>query len=59
MMNCREATRMLSEAGERRLGLGERLSLRLHLALCGACRRFGQQVGLLRQAMRAFRERRK
>jgi len=58
MMSCREATRMMSEAAERRLGLGERLSLRLHLALCAGCRRFGRQVDVLRQAMRTFRERR-
>ena len=58
MLSCHDATRMLSEAQERRLGVLERVSLRLHLAICAACRRFDRQLLLLRHAMRAFRDRR-
>ncbi|MFO1376832.1 MAG: zf-HC2 domain-containing protein [Steroidobacteraceae bacterium] len=58
MLSCHDATRMLSEAQERRLGVLERVSLRLHLAICAACRRFDRQLPLLRHAMRAFRDRR-
>jgi len=57
MLNCQDATRMISEAQERRLGHLERVSLGLHLALCAACRRFEQQLPLLRRAMRSFRDR--
>jgi hypothetical protein len=57
MLNCHDATRMISESQERRLGHMERVSLRLHLALCAACRRFERQLPLLRQAMRSFRNR--
>ena len=47
MMNCREATRLLSERQERPLGLREQLSLRVHLLLCHLCREFGKLVGSL------------
>ena len=51
-MNCREATRTLSEAQERKLALGEQLPLQVHLALCPSCRDFGRQLRFLRDAVR-------
>lgn len=53
-MNCRETTRLISEAQDRRLGLGERLQLRVHLLYCGGCRRFGTQMDVLRQLTRSY-----
>jgi len=35
-----------------RLSFGERLRVRVHLAICGACRRFSQQVRMLRWGAR-------
>ena len=35
-----------------RLPLGERIRVRLHLAICQACRRFARQVRTLRWAAR-------
>jgi predicted anti-sigma-YlaC factor YlaD len=35
-----------------RLSVGESLRVRLHLAICGACRRFSRQVELLRWGAR-------
>jgi hypothetical protein len=35
-----------------RLSLGERVRVRLHLAICGACRQFSRQVQILRSAAR-------
>lgn len=52
MLSCREASRLLSQAQERRLGLGEHLALRLHLAICSACRNFSHQLDILRRACR-------
>jgi len=52
--SCREVTRLLSEAQERSLSLGERTSLRVHLMICAACRNFGQQMDSLRQISRAY-----
>jgi hypothetical protein len=55
MITCREATQIALQAEDRRLPLAERLSLRLHLRLCGNCRRFARQVDLMRQASARWR----
>ena len=34
--------------------LGERLSLRIHLGICEACRKVSRQMAFLRQALRAY-----
>ena len=34
MMNCKDATRLMSERYERTLSLRERLSLKVHTAMC-------------------------
>lgn len=47
-MNCKHATRLLSESLERPLGPVEKGMLRLHTSMCGGCRRFGQQAAQLR-----------
>lgn len=47
-MNCKHATRLLSESLERPLGPVEKGMLRLHTSMCGGCRRFGQQASQLR-----------
>jgi hypothetical protein len=54
MMDCRGATALMSAGQERPLGAGERLRLRLHLALCEGCRNFRAQLDVLREAMRRF-----
>jgi len=48
--SCKEATRLQSEAMDRKLSLFERLGLRLHLCLCKWCRRYGAQLKFLRSA---------
>ena len=50
MPSCAESTRLMSEAQERALSGGERVALRWHLLLCGACRSFERQLGWLRRA---------
>lgn len=50
-MKCEDASRLVSEAQDRRLGVHERRSLRLHLWLCLDCRRFLRQIMLLRRAL--------
>lgn len=52
MMTCKDASRLVSEGQERKLGLRERLGLRLHLWMCAQCRRFERQIQLLRRALR-------
>jgi hypothetical protein len=47
---CKEATRLQSEAMDRRLSFVEKLGLRVHLLLCKWCRRYGEQLTFLRSA---------
>ncbi|MDO6806585.1 zf-HC2 domain-containing protein, partial [Wenyingzhuangia sp. 1_MG-2023] len=54
MMNCREATRLMSEAQERKLSLGETAELKIHTMICAGCKNFGQQMQSLRGMMRSF-----
>lgn len=54
MLNCRDATRLFSESQERPLSLGEKTSLRMHIALCGACRNCKRHMDTLRAAAREF-----
>jgi len=48
-MKCRDATFLASQALDRKLSLGERLSLEAHLFICAHCKRFGRQIGFLRK----------
>lgn len=57
MLNCREATRLMSEQQERSLGTREKLELQVHLMLCKGCKNFSLQMPFLRQAMRAYSQR--
>jgi uncharacterized protein with von Willebrand factor type A (vWA) domain len=53
---CKQATRLQSEAMDRRLSFSEKLGLRLHLLLCKWCRRYGEQLKFLRSAARECQE---
>lgn len=54
MMNCHEATRLMSESKERALSTKERMALRFHTMMCAGCRRFDGQLDFLRTASRAY-----
>ncbi len=47
MLNCKEATRLMSEKLDHRLTLGRRIHLRLHVMMCGACLAYKRQVEAL------------
>ena len=44
MLTCKETARLVSEGLDRRLGLAQRVSLRLHLMMCGACATYRRQI---------------
>jgi len=44
---CREASQLQSDELERKLTLMERIQLRMHLLLCGACRNYADNLQLL------------
>lgn len=54
MLNCHDATCLMSESQERSLSLKERASLKFHLMMCSGCRNFKDQMKSLRLITRAY-----
>lgn len=50
-MNCNKASKLLSAATDRGLSRREQWSLQLHLIVCSTCRRFRDQLSLLRTTL--------
>lgn len=50
MLNCRQATELMSQEQDRSLDLGERLGLRFHVMMCTGCRNFRRQMTFLHEA---------
>lgn len=50
-LKCREAAKLASQRMDRRLSFGERVSLRVHLAICDGCTNFTNQIAFLRRAV--------
>lgn len=50
--SCKEVSHLVSQGLDRRLGFGERVRLRVHLAICEGCTNFKRQVEFLRTAVR-------
>jgi hypothetical protein len=49
-LTCKEASRLQSQALDRKLPLMQRIGLRIHLLLCKWCRRYGKQIRFLHDA---------
>ncbi|MFN3715899.1 MAG: zf-HC2 domain-containing protein [Thiobacillus sp.] len=49
---CKETTELASRAMDARLSFGERLALRIHLAICTNCSRFARQIEDMRKVLR-------
>jgi hypothetical protein len=56
IISCKESTRLVSQGLDRELAFGERVALRVHVAICLGCRRAGAQMRFLRKAVREFAE---
>lgn len=54
MNKCREATKLMSLKQDRPLTVQERLSLKLHLMMCHACRQCDKQFTLLHEVGSRF-----
>jgi len=50
MLNCRQVTRLVSQAMDTRLPWHHRLAVRVHLLYCVWCRRYAAQLQFLRRA---------
>ena len=57
MLSCKQATQLVSQGLDRRLGVFERATLRLHLLICSGCRNFGAQALFLRRMVQQLKER--
>jgi hypothetical protein len=57
-LSCKEASHLVSEGLDRRLGWVERIALRVHLAICDRCTNFSKQVAFLRKAVQQLGSRR-
>jgi hypothetical protein len=51
VLTCTEVTRLVSQGLDRELAFGERMSLRVHFAICKGCRNVNRQLAFLRRAM--------
>lgn len=56
MLRCLEASELLSQRQDGELHLAHIARLRLHLVMCDACRNVGQQLELIRRAVRQLSE---
>ncbi|HUK03699.1 MAG TPA: zf-HC2 domain-containing protein [Burkholderiales bacterium] len=56
LLSCKETARLLSQGEDRKLAFGERVTLRVHLAICDGCRNVNRQFKFLRSAVRALAE---
>ncbi len=54
LLSCKETTRLLSQGEDRKLAFGERVSLRVHLAICNGCRNVNAQFKFLRLAVNSL-----
>jgi hypothetical protein len=52
LLSCKETTRLLSQGEDRKLAFGERVALRVHLAICNGCRNASTQFRFLRVAVK-------
>lgn len=57
MRSCRDITALVSQGLDKKLSLGERLAIRLHVMMCSRCRNFQSQSQFIRKAAKHFTER--
>ena len=52
MLNCRQATRLISQSLDAKIPWHQRLEMKVHLLYCVWCRRYAAQLKFLRRATR-------
>jgi hypothetical protein len=55
--SCRDVSGLQARAFDAPLPFSKRLGLRLHLLVCGWCRRYGRQISFFRKEVQAHPER--
>ncbi|MBM4220683.1 MAG: zf-HC2 domain-containing protein [Gammaproteobacteria bacterium] len=54
MLSCKDTSELVSRSLDEELSWRQRIAVRLHLLICGACRRFVAQMGFIRRAARRY-----
>lgn len=54
MLNCKQATILMTQGMDKKLGVGQKISLRIHLMMCSGCRNFKLQMEFLRDGCQNF-----
>lgn len=54
MPSCKDISEMISQGMDRNLPLSKRLAIRLHVSMCGLCRRYEKQLRLLRHGFARY-----
>lgn len=54
MPSCKDISGLISQSLDHRLPLQKRLSIRLHVGMCGFCRRYEEQLHLLRHGFSCY-----
>ena len=49
MLTCKDASQLISQSYDRRLGLMEKIGLKFHLLICKSCQVFNRQLAFLQQ----------
>lgn len=57
MLNCKDATRLISEGLDHRLSIWQRINLRLHVMMCKACNAYKRQIEGLQRVFVLLRQR--
>ncbi len=50
MLNCKQASELMSQGMDMNLSLRQRMSLKLHTMMCSGCSNFLSQISFLRKA---------
>jgi Putative zinc-finger len=56
VLNCKQTSLLVSQSLDRPLTWRERMAVRMHLWICVYCRRFMQQLKLIRQQMSRWQQ---
>jgi Putative zinc-finger len=54
MLDCKQTSQLISQSLDRQLTMRERFALQLHLMVCKFCKRFSQQLQIIRVNVRTL-----
>ncbi len=54
MLNCHDATFLMSQSRDRKLSFSERMKVKLHTSMCRGCLNFDRQLPVLSDAVQVY-----